>query len=54
MIGVPVMTYLSMRMIGFLLGFYDWWFCHQFITYTEVWGHSGIRVHLSPPTTLTT
>ncbi|CAH0031581.1 unnamed protein product [Clonostachys rhizophaga] len=49
MVVVPLMTYLTMRWVGLTLGFYQWWICHQFIVYTEVWGHSGIRVHLSPP-----
>lgn len=52
MVGVPFMTYLTLRAFGLPLGFYEWWICHQYIAYTEVGGHSGIRVHLSPPTTL--
>ena len=50
MVGVPFMTYITLRAMGVSLGFYDWWICHQFIAYTEVWGHCGIRVHLTPPT----
>ncbi|GJN67744.1 fatty acid hydroxylase superfamily protein [Purpureocillium lilacinum] len=52
MVGVPFMTYITLRAMGLPLGFYEWWVCHQYIAYTEVWGHSGIRVHLSPPSTL--
>lgn len=51
MIGVPALAYLTFWAAGFPLGFYDWWVCHQYIVYTEVWGHSGIRVHVTPPTT---
>ncbi|KAH8705251.1 hypothetical protein BGW36DRAFT_367185 [Talaromyces proteolyticus] len=52
MVGVPFMTYLTLRVIGLPLGFYEWWICHQYIAYTEVYGHSGLRIHLTPPTTL--
>ncbi|POR35280.1 Alkylglycerol monooxygenase-like protein [Tolypocladium paradoxum] len=52
MVGVPFMTYLTFRAIGLPLGFYDWWICHQYVVFTEVWGHSGLRIHLSPPTTM--
>lgn len=52
MVGVPLMTYLTFRALGMPLGFYDWWICHQYIIYTEVWGHSGIRVHVTAPSTL--
>ncbi|CRG84202.1 hypothetical protein PISL3812_01519 [Talaromyces islandicus] len=52
MVGVPFMTYVTLRAIGLPLGFYEWWVCHQYIAYTEVWGHSGLRVHLTAPSTL--
>jgi sterol desaturase/sphingolipid hydroxylase (fatty acid hydroxylase superfamily) len=51
MVGVPTMTYLTLRAMGVPLDFYQWWICHQYIAYTEVWGHSGIRVMGTPPTT---
>lgn len=52
MVGVPLMTYFTMRAIRLPLGFYDWWICHLFIAYTEIYGHSGLRVHMSPPSTM--
>ncbi|VUC28077.1 unnamed protein product [Clonostachys rosea] len=52
MVGVPLMTYGTMYLIGIDLGFYEWWICHQFIAFTEVFGHSGLRIHGSPPSTL--
>lgn len=51
MVGVPFLTYITMRAMGIQLGFYEWWVCHQYIAFTEVWGHSGIRVHGTPPST---
>lgn len=52
MVGVPMMAWVTMRAMGMPMGFYEWWICHQYVAYTEVWGHSGLRVHLSPPSTL--
>ncbi|KJZ73104.1 hypothetical protein HIM_07488 [Hirsutella minnesotensis 3608] len=51
MVGVPFLTYLTFRAMGMPLGFFDWWICHQYIVYNEVWGHSGIRVHNTAATT---
>ena len=53
MVGVPFMTFLTFRAMGIPLGFYEWYICHQYIAYTEVWGHSGLRVIVTPPSTLT-
>ena len=49
---IPLFTYLTMRAMGIQLGFYEWWVCHQYIAYTEAGGHSGLRVHLTPPNPL--
>jgi sterol desaturase/sphingolipid hydroxylase (fatty acid hydroxylase superfamily) len=52
MVGVPLMTYYTLYVLGCRLGFYDWWVCHLFIAYTEVWGHSGLRLYMVPPSTI--
>ncbi|PGH02754.1 hypothetical protein GX51_04488 [Blastomyces parvus] len=52
MVGIPIMAYLSFKMLGIPLGFYDWWVCHAYIAFVEVFGHSGIRMHLTTPSTL--
>lgn len=52
MVAVPFLAYSLLSAVGLPLGFYDWWICHLWIAYTEVAGHSGIRAHLSPPSTL--
>lgn len=49
MILVPVAAFLSLWAIGLKLGFYDWWICFQYVTFAEVMGHSGLRLHLVPP-----
>lgn len=51
-VGIPLITYATMKLIGFPLGFYEWWICQQFIVYTELMGHSGLRIYATPPSTL--
>lgn len=48
---IPLLTWLSMKLMGFPMGFYEWWICHQYIVWTELWGHSGLRLYVTPPTT---
>lgn len=45
MVIVPFLTFATLWLIGLPLGFYEWWFCLEYVTYSEVLGHSGIRVH---------
>lgn len=51
-VGIPLMTYLTMKYMGFPIDFYTWWVCQQYVIYTEIWGHCGVRVHFTPPSTL--
>jgi len=51
-IGVPMMTWGTLRLMGLPMGFYDWWICHQYIVFTELVGHSGLRVYANPPSSL--
>lgn len=46
---VPLLGYLTLRALGLRLGFFDWFVCHHFVAFTEVWGHSGLRIHFTPP-----
>lgn len=50
--GIPVMTYFTLKLMGFPMGFYEWWIAHQYIVFAELAGHSGTRVMTSPPNTL--
>ena len=50
MVGVPFLAYMTLRLIGLPMSFYEWYIVHQYIVYLEVWGHSGIRVYISAPT----
>ncbi|CRG86949.1 hypothetical protein PISL3812_03962 [Talaromyces islandicus] len=49
--GVPLATYFTMKFMGMPMGFYEWWMCHQFVVYAELAGHSGLRIHATPPNT---
>ncbi|CAK3909192.1 fatty acid hydroxylase vlmA-like [Lecanosticta acicola] len=48
---IPLMTWLTLKAMGFPMGFYDWWICHQYIVFTELFGHSGVRLLTYPPST---
>lgn len=52
MVGIPFLTWCTFRALGIPLGFYEWWICHQYIAFTEVLGHSGLRAYGTPPSTL--
>lgn len=53
MLGIPLFTFITMRLMGLPMGFYEWWVCSQFVVFAEVAGHSGLRIHSVPPSTLT-
>lgn len=50
--GVPLMTYFTMRFVGFPMGFYEWWIAHMYVMFTELAGHSGVRATVTAPNTL--
>lgn len=52
MVGVPMMTYFSLKLVGLPMGFYEWWICHEYVAFAEVFGHSGLRMHSGVPSTL--
>ncbi|GIK07546.1 hypothetical protein Aspvir_003212 [Aspergillus viridinutans] len=52
MVGVPMMTYFTLRLLGLPMGFYEWWICHEYVVFAEVFGHSGLRLHLTVPSPL--
>ncbi|KAL2825894.1 hypothetical protein BJY01DRAFT_256130 [Aspergillus pseudoustus] len=51
--GIPLITFFSMKMLGFPMGFYEWYFCQQYVTFAEIAGHSGLRLHAAVPNPLT-
>jgi sterol desaturase/sphingolipid hydroxylase (fatty acid hydroxylase superfamily) len=52
-IGIPFMAFISMRSLGMPMGFYEWWIAHQFVMFTELAGHSGLRICVAPPNLIT-
>lgn len=51
-LGVPIATYFTMRFMGLPMGFYEWFICSQFVVFAELAGHSGLRLHTVPPSTV--
>lgn len=50
---VPPLAWGSLSLIGLPMGFYEWWICTVYITFTEMFGHSGLRVYASSPSPFT-
>ena len=48
---VPILTWGTLKLLGFPMGFYDWWICHQYLIFAEAFGHSGLRVFSCAPGT---
>ncbi|KAH8689318.1 hypothetical protein BGW36DRAFT_401717 [Talaromyces proteolyticus] len=44
MVGAPLITYGTMKLMGIPFGFYEWWICQQYVAFTEILGHSGLRM----------
>lgn len=53
MLGIPLMTYGTMKLLGFPMGFYEWWVCVIYVLFTEIFGHSGLRVSAATMNPLT-
>lgn len=52
-VGIPLVTFFAMRFMGLPMGFSEWWICHNYVIWTELCGHSGLRVHIHTPSTVT-
>lgn len=42
--GAPMLAYGTMKLVGFPMGFYEWWVCQLYVVCTEILGHSGLRI----------
>lgn len=51
---IPFMTYMTLKSIGLSLGHYEWWICLEYVTWSEIWGHCGLRVHGIVPSPIST
>ncbi len=52
-VGIPLMTYFTMKLMGLPMGFYEWHVCNLYLNFAEAIGHSGLRLQISPPNPLT-
>lgn len=50
-LGIPLATYFTLKAIGLPMSFYEWWICHMYVVFSELAGHSGIRIAAVPPNT---
>ncbi|KAJ5720046.1 hypothetical protein N7493_006924 [Penicillium malachiteum] len=50
--GIPLMAYFTMKFMGFPMGYYEWHISQLYVLFTEVAGHSGVRVHATAPNPL--
>jgi sterol desaturase/sphingolipid hydroxylase (fatty acid hydroxylase superfamily) len=48
----PLATYTTMKLIGFPMGFYEWWVCYEYVIFAEAFGHSGIRICATAPSSV--
>jgi len=49
-VGIPMLTWITLKFFGLPMNFYDWWICHQYVVFLELSGHSGLRIYSAPPT----
>ncbi|RMZ90292.1 hypothetical protein DV736_g2480, partial [Chaetothyriales sp. CBS 134916] len=48
---IPILTFTVLRLIGLPMGFHDWWICHEYLIFSEAFGHSGLRIFAIVPST---
>jgi sterol desaturase/sphingolipid hydroxylase (fatty acid hydroxylase superfamily) len=51
-VGIPLMTFFTLKAMGLPMGFYEWWLCNQYVVFAELAGHSGLSVAVRPPSTV--
>jgi sterol desaturase/sphingolipid hydroxylase (fatty acid hydroxylase superfamily) len=53
MIVIPLLAFYTLKKgLGLPMGFYELWMCHQYLIFTEVLGHSGLRIYATAPSLL--
>ncbi|RMD42838.1 hypothetical protein DV735_g2283, partial [Chaetothyriales sp. CBS 134920] len=52
MVGIPFLTYFTLKLVGFPMGYYEWFICVQYVLFAEIVGHSGLRFALIVPSSL--
>ncbi|GAD93411.1 hypothetical protein PVAR5_2021 [Paecilomyces variotii No. 5] len=51
-VGIPFLAWATLKLMGLPMGFYEWWVGYEYIAFSEIFGHCGLRVHASAPSTL--
>jgi sterol desaturase/sphingolipid hydroxylase (fatty acid hydroxylase superfamily) len=51
-VGIPLMAFYTMRLMGFPMGFYEWHISQLYVLFAEVAGHSGLRIHACVPNSM--
>lgn len=45
MVVIPLVSYLSLKYgLGFPMHFHEWWICQVYVLFSELLGHSGLRI----------
>ncbi|KAF9887082.1 hypothetical protein FE257_010576 [Aspergillus nanangensis] len=50
--GIPLLAYGTLKLVGLPMSFYEWYICYQYVAFSEIIGHSGLRIHGSAPSTV--
>lgn len=53
MVAIPCLAYGTMKLMGFPMGFYEWWVIMEYIVFTELIGHTGLRLEITTLSPLT-
>lgn len=48
---IPFLAYITLRAIGLPVGFYEWYICFSYLVFSEIIGHSGVRIVSGASTT---
>jgi sterol desaturase/sphingolipid hydroxylase (fatty acid hydroxylase superfamily) len=46
---IPLLAWVSLKLMGLPMNFYSWWICSQYVVFAELAGHSGLRIHAIAP-----
>jgi sterol desaturase/sphingolipid hydroxylase (fatty acid hydroxylase superfamily) len=49
---IPALAWATLKLMGMPMEFYAWWICSQYVVFSELVGHSGLRIHLIAPNPL--
>lgn len=50
--GIPLLAFATLKVVGLPMSFHEWYICYQYVVFSEIIGHSGLRVHGGAPSTV--